>query len=62
MKKRTNNPSAGWVRRITFSAVLISASAILLALSFNLKAVAAPSFATLFLVTTTADHNDFQLR
>src|SRR5437868_2805018 len=59
MKKRTNNSSGGWVLRITFCAVLASASAILLALSFNLKAVAAPSFATLFLVTTTADHNDF---
>ena len=59
MKKRTSNSSGGWVRRITFCAVLASASAILLTLSFNLKAVAAPSFATLFIVTTTADHNDF---
>ena len=59
VKKRINNSSGGWLRRITFCAVLASASAILLAVSFNLKAVAAPSFATLFLVTTTADHNDF---
>jgi CSLREA domain-containing protein/uncharacterized repeat protein (TIGR01451 family) len=56
MNKQPNNSSSGWVLRGTSGAVLAVSSAILLAFSFNLKAI---SFATLFVVTTTDDHNDF---
>jgi CSLREA domain-containing protein len=64
-KKRQNDSSGAWALRITFFLALASISAILLASSF--KAAPAPgnvggpsiSFATLFVVTTTDDHNDF---
>src|SRR5438270_5545132 len=59
MKKRQNDSSGAWALRVTLSVALLLTSAVLLAFSFNLKPSTLPSFATLFIVTTTADHNDF---
>ena len=59
MKTPQNSFSGGWVVCVTLDAVLVSICAVLLAVSFNLKAGATPVFINLFVVTTTADHNDF---
>src|SRR5438874_11866102 len=59
MKKRQNDSSGAWALRVTLSVALLLTSAVLLAFSFNSKPSTLPSFATLFIVTTTADHNDF---
>src|SRR5437588_8089126 len=59
MKTPQNSFSGGWVVCVTLDAVLASICVVLLAVSFNLKAGATPIFINLFVVTTTADHNDF---
>src|SRR5947207_13502413 len=59
MKKRQNDSSGAWALRVTLSVALLLTSVVLVAFSFNLKPSTLPSFASVFIVTTTADHNDF---